>query len=224
MLGIGLFLILVNGVVFFDIDIRPKAWLYYLDMRYWSGYVSIALWIAAIWLIAELTDLVENYRSFVRVSMLICTVLAIVYALLGTFNTTREEYSLLFNCAAVIAVFCAIRSLFLFYEYRYGEEESIDLEEAQWFWGVSGLLLSCLIVLGAMCLVPVKTSVRIGADNFVTESLFLAYYNGLQNLIRTGQGSFMLQVFGVLIFMITITFIYVAGRWMLIFLSRMREN
>jgi hypothetical protein len=224
LLGIGLFLILVNIVVFLGIDIRPRAWLCYLDMRYWSGYISIALWIAAIWLVVELTDLVENYQSFARVSLVICTMLAIVYALYGAFNITRAEYSFWFNCAIVVAVCCAVRSLFLLYEYQYEGEESIDLEEAQWFWGLSGLFLSCLAVLGAMCVIPVKTSVRIGADQFVTESLFLACYNGLRDLIRSGQGSFMLLIFGVLVLMISVAFIYVASMWMLVVLSKMREN
>jgi len=222
LLGVGAFLILCNFAVFVGIDTRPNAWLCYLDMRYWSGYVSIALWIAAIWVASESTDIVEDYLPLIRISMVICILLVMIFALRSFFHVTHEEYSLWFDAVIVIAVCCAVRSVWLLYDYRYEGEASIDVEEAQWFWGWSGCLLIGLLILGVMHLIPVQTNVRIGADSFVTESLFLACYNGLLNLIRTGHGSFAIQAFGLLVFVASIAFVYVAGKWMLIFLSRIR--
>jgi hypothetical protein len=64
LLGTGLFFLLINIAVFWGIDTRPNAWLFYLDMRYWHASVSIAVWVAALWIVLESTGILEDYFQF----------------------------------------------------------------------------------------------------------------------------------------------------------------
>jgi len=222
LLGIGIFLILINAVAFFAIDIRPSAWLFYLDMRFWPIHVSIFLWATAIWLVAESTESVEEYLPIIRVSMVICILLVVVFWL-QTVRPSSQGHLLWFHLIAVAAVFCAVRSLLLLYDYRYGEE-SINMEEAQWFWGLSGFLFVVLIIIGLMCIIHIKVPAHPGMDSFGSDSisLFASCRNGLQTLIRSGSGSLAIRTFGFLIFATSIAFIYVVSKWALIFLLKMR--
>ena len=223
LLGAGLFFILCNVVVFFGLDTRPNAWLCYLDMHYWSGYLSIALWITAVWLVAESTDIVEDYLPLIRVSMVICILLVLFFALRNFLNVTYEDHSLWLDAVIVVAVCCAVRSAWLLYDYRYGEE-SIDLEEAQWFWGLSGFPLVGLAVFGILSIITVTVPIHAGIDSFVTISLFSHCQQGLRDLMRDGYGPMPIQALGFLIVTASIAFVYVAGKWAFILASRMRED
>ena len=225
LLGAGLILILWNIAVFLGIDTRPNDLLYYLNMRYWSIYFSIALWTAVIWLILEMTESVEDYLPFIRVSMAICIVLTVCFALrsyLGTVYPTLKDSPLWFDIVIGIAVCCIVRSAFLLYIYRYDGSDAIDLEEAQWFWGMSGFIFTGMIIFVIMYMIPVKMPVHAAVDNISVEPLLMSCYHGLQNLIQTGQGSLVLRLFALSTFIVSIAFVFVAGKWMLIFLSRMR--
>jgi len=139
LLGIGLVLILINVAVFLGIDTRPNAWLCYLDMRYWSGYFSVALWVIALWFILESTDSAEGYLPAVRVAAVVGILLTLVFMVQSFFAITSSGgYTLWSNVVTIVATFCIVRSLFLLYNYRYGDEESINMEEAQWFWDCRG--------------------------------------------------------------------------------------
>jgi len=141
-LGAGLFLLLVGTLVTLFLDTTPNTWLFYLDIRYWSVYTSAFLWVATIWVIAESTDLAEDYLPPIRVVAAIGLLLVIIFALRSSFGNTSPTsvWSLLWSNFLIVAVVCcAIRSLFLLYNYWYEGKESIDFEEAQWFWGWSGL-------------------------------------------------------------------------------------
>jgi len=225
LLGGGLFFLLFNVVVFLGVDFRPSTWLYSFDMRYWSVYFSLLLWIAALWLISESTDIVEDYLPLIRISMTIGILIVLVFAIRSAFATASlepKEYSIWFNVSVVIVVCCVVRSLFLLYDYHYEGGENIDMEEATWFWGLSGFLFALLFVLGFMYLIPVKTQLYAGMDASVTESLFTNCFRGLQEMLRTGNGTFAIQIFGVFILVVSVAFVYVAGQWALIFLSKMR--
>ena len=227
LLGGGLFLLLCNVVAIFGIDIRPNAWLYYLDMRYWSVYFSLFLWVTAVWLASKLTDIAGNHLPLVRLFVITGMLLVIFFALrdaFGVVGSTTQDHPFGVDAAIIVVSFCVVRSLFLFYSYRSEGSEAIDLEETQWFWGLSGFLFTGLVSLGIMSIVPVKKQVHTGMDSFVTESLLKSCSSGLQALVQSGTGSLSLRIFGLLIFIAAIAFIYVAGKWALIFLHKIREE
>ena len=224
LLGVGLLLVLINVAVSYGMDTRINAWLCYLDARYWSGYFSVALWLAAIWLASESTEFVEDYLPVIRIILTVCALLVVIFTLQNVFNTTRAENAIWFNAILMIAACCIVRSLFLFYDYRYEGGESIDMEETQWFWGMSGFMFAVLIIFGIMHMIPVTTRPFEGADFVVSESLLSSCWNGLRESLQNGNGSFASNIFGIFLFMSSITFIYVAGKWMLIFVSKMRGN
>jgi len=225
LLGGGLFLILINVMVFSGVNTSPKAWLFYLDIRYWSisPPLSVVLWTMVLWLASEATDFVEDYRPTIRMIAAISVLLAIVFALhnsLSAPNSTKS--SLWLGAVLIIAVCCAVRSLFLFYDYRYEGGESIDLEETQWFWGLSGFLLGGLIILGLMRIIHIKEPTLPGMDEAASISLFQSFRDGLPALIQHGQGSFLLILSCLIVFIVSAAFVYVAGKWLLIFLSNIR--
>ena len=227
LLGGGLFLILCNIIVFFGIDTRPNAWLFHVDMRYWSVYFSLFLWITALWLASESTDLVEDFLPFIRISAATCGLLVIIFALRSAFSIAGSDahgHPFWLDVSIIVATLCVVRSLFLFYDYQYEGGESIDMEETQWFWGMSGFLFIGLLTLGIMYIIPVKSEIYAGMEGFVTESLLTSCLTGLQEMIQSGTGSMALRTFGLLIFVATIAFVYVAGKWALIFLSKIKER
>ena len=227
MLGIGLFFVFCNVVIFAGIDIRPSAWLYLLDIRYWSIYFAMLLWIAVIWVAAESTDIVEDYLPSIRIAMVICSVLIIIFAVRSFFSTPSTgtaNYSILLNFAIIISIACIVRSLFLLYDYRSNGDKYIDMEEATWFWGMSAFFIIGSLICAIMSVIPVTTQLHSGMDAFVTESLLMSCIIGLQEVIRSGQGSFALKMFGLLMFIVSIAFVYVVGKWALIFLSKIRPE
>ena len=224
LLGVGLFLVLYNVMVFFGMDSQPRVWLFYLNMRFWSIHAAIILWVTAMWSIAESTEnIMEDYLPFIRLSAFISVLLVAILALWNFFSaiSSGAHEHLILGGIIAIAACCAVRSLLLFYNYRYSGEEFIDMEEAKWFWGVSSFLFVGLITLGIMYMIPIKTQVHALSDAYITESLFKSCYNGIQDLTRTGRGSFTLRIFGLLIFVAAISFVCVVGRWTLIFLSKL---
>ena len=226
LLGIGGFFLLFNAVMFSGVDVRPSAWLFYLDIRYWSVHFALFLWIAAIWAILESTDLAEDYILFVRKTTVACVLLVIISALWSFFEnaTPTGEYSVWFVIAIVVAVCCVVRSLFLLYDYRQSGKEFIGMEEAKWFWGLSAFLCAGLLTIGIMYIIPVRTEIHVGMDGFVTDSFLMSCIRGLQELFRTGQGSFALTALGLLAFLASIAFIYVAGKWGLLFWQNVKRR
>ena len=225
LLIIGLLFILYNIVIIFGVNTRPNTWLFYLDMRYWSVSTAIILWIVTIWVASESTDITENYLPFIRSAVLIYITFAIIFALLSYFDTT--SYFIGFVIAAII-VACAVRSLSLLYIYRYGKDESIDLEEAKWFWGLSGLIFATLVMFGVMSIIPVKIQIHASSSEYGSMSLFTYCSEGLIDLIWKGQGPLGLRIFGIILVTAVIAFVYVAGKWMSIILlkifSKIKEN
>ena len=221
LLGIGLLLLLVNVVAFIGID--TKTLLFYLNMRFWSVYVSIALWTIVIWLMAESTESLEDYLPFVRIAAGGCVLLVIILALRSSVSAASGT-SLWFPAVVVITVCCAIRSLLMLQNYWFEGGDAIDMEEAQWFWGMSGFLATTLIIIGMMSIIHLKEPIQPGADVFLSESLYTSCKNALDVLIRQGYGSAAIRLLGFLIFVASATFAYVAGKWMLIFWYKMRGN
>ena len=222
----GLFFLLCNFAVFFGVDTRPNAWLCYLNISYWtvSVPVSILLWTITIWIILELTDIVENFLRFFRMSMVIGILLTLVFLLQSYITPSTMGYPWWSNVLIVATVWSAVRSLFLLYDYRYEGDGAIDMEEAQWFWGTSGLLFAVLIIFGVMSIIPVSVQLYAGEERLGSASLFQFCWHGLQDVLRTGKGTLGIKLFGILLFTITIALLYVAGQWALIFLSRLREK
>jgi len=216
-----LFLLLINIMVLFGMDTRPNVWLFPFNMSYWSGYFSVILWITAIWVISESIVVTENYRPLIRILAATSALLVMVFVLQYSFNTATPSTGgqmFWFNVVAIAAACCLVRSLFLLYEYRYGEDE-IDLEEAQWFWGISGFIFVGIVVLGLLYIIPVTVQVR---DNFHTVSLLKVCGEGLQELIRRGTGTLVLRGFAFLLLVSSIAFAYVIGRWLLIIYLKIR--
>lgn len=224
LLGIGACLVLLNVVVFLGVDTRPSNWLFYLNVRFWSFHVAVILWATAIWLVTELTDILEYYLPAIRMVTVICILFAIIFGLQSSFGTEGAGNSLWFYTVVVVAFFCALRSLFLLYQHRYGEDNSFDLEEAQWFWGMSGFLFVVLIIIGLMCIIQVKIRTALGIDAGQSISLISSCRNDLQTLIESGSGSFAIRALGLLIIAGSIAFVYVTGKWALIFLTRIKEG
>jgi len=218
---------LINVVVFLGVDTRPSTWLFNLNMRYWSIHAAIILWVTAIWLTAELTDSAEDYLPLIRILAVICILPTVVFGLHSFFSATTpgtRGYSIWWWAVAVATICCAVRSLWLLYVYRYEGEESIDMEEAQWFWGMSGFLFAVLIILGLMHIIYVKTPSYPGMDTVGYTSLFISFRDSLNLLIRNGAGSMAVRALGFLIFTGSVAFIYVAGKWALIYLSRIKAS
>jgi hypothetical protein len=221
--GSGLFILLMNLVVLLGINAKPNAWLFHLNMNYWSVYTSVILWTIALGIISESTEIMEKYRAFIRMLAIISILLVIIFAWRNSLlaSPAASEQPLLFNIVAIVVISCTVRSLFLFYDLRYGEDE-IDMEEAQWFWGMSGFIYAILAVFGLMCMFHVKVQIHAGSDNFATASLFQICCDGLETLIQNGNGSFVLRIFALLLLTSSIAFIYVIGRWLLALYLKIR--
>jgi len=219
--GAGLFFLLINIAVFWGIDTRPNAWLFYLDLRYWSVSFSVAVWITVIWLASEWTDIMEDYLPVIRMVMVICILLAIIFAMQSVFTNINPKPTFLSNVFIIVTTCCTVRSLFLLQAYLYDGAESILWEEAQWFWGMSGFLATGLLILGVMYMTPIKTEIYHGMDGF-TLSLLSTFYQRYEALIQNGEGSFALKMFLFLLVPAAVAFVYVAGKWLLIFQLRMR--
>jgi hypothetical protein len=225
LLGLGLLLILINIVAFFGINISPNTLLFYFNMRYWSVYTSVIIWLTVIWLASESTDFMEDYLSFVRVSTAIGTLLILFFMAQDSFKVvgaSPSEYRLLTNIVIVLSICLIVRSLFLFYDYRYNGEASIDTEEAKWFWGLSCFFLATVIIIGIMSIIPVSVPMHKGVGESTTVPLLTSCQHGLRELIRGGEGSMALRVFGCLVIAALVAFAYVLGKWLFVFLARMK--
>jgi len=221
LLGAGLFFLLINVAVFVGIDIRPNAWLFYLDMRYWHASVSIAVWVAALWIVLESTGILEYYLPFFRMLTATCILFAIIMAVqssLMVVSPALREQPLWLGGIVLFVAYCITRSLFLLYDYRYGEDD-MDLEEAQWFWGMSGIVFAVFVILGLMYIVPAKAQY---VTMEKTVSLFENYSDGFKELLRSGESSFVLRMFILPIIGTALAFVYVAGRWLLIIYLKIR--
>jgi len=172
LLGIGLFLLLVNVVAFVGIDV--KTLLFYLNMRFWSVYVSVALWTVVIWLVAESLEFLEDYLPFVRIAAGGCVLLVIILALRSSVGAVSGA-SLWFPAVVVITVCCAIRSLLMLYNYYYEGGDAIDMEEAQWFWGMSGFLAATLFIIGIMSIIHTTALSKNFSKLVFTRSRLLVY-------------------------------------------------
>jgi len=226
LLGVGLFLLLGNALIF-GVGIRANTWMFYLDMRYWPVYMAIPLWITAIWVASETTDFMQDYVPFVRIIMVFGILLAFVYVLLGVFGIVSAGpvgYQFLSFIVVIVTICCIVRSLLLFYDYRFNGEEYIDMEEATWFWKMSGFFFAGLIIFGIMALIPVKVPMHGGIGDFTTASLLASCQHGLHELVRTGKGSLALKMFAISVLMAIAAFVYVAGKWALIVLSKLHEE
>ena len=221
LLGAGLLPLLFGVLAPLFVDAKPSAWLFYLNMRYWSVYPAIALWIVFLWVISETTDIIEEFLPLIRIFTIVTVPLVIFFSVWnssGRVNLNPHGHPLWAYLVLAVAICCLIRSLFLLYHYWYEGEESIDFEEAQWFWGWSVFFLVIVSILEVMHFIPDKEAALAGLSSI---SLLTSYYDGLQGLIRHGQGAWYLQVLALLVFIVAIAFLYVVGKWMLIFTSRM---
>ena len=224
LLGAGAFFLLINIVVFLGIDTKPNAWLYYLDIRHWgiSIPLSATLWAIVLWLAAESTDTFEDYLPTIRMFTAIGVMLAIAFILQNSFSTqSSSKNAFWYSLFIIAAICCAVRSLFLLYNYWYEGGENIDMEEAQWFWGLSGFLFGTLLIIGLASIIYIKIPIG-GAGDFRYMPLLTHCRNALEILLRNGSGSFAIRTLGFLIFTLSIAFIYVAGKWALIFVARIR--
>jgi len=219
----GAFFLLVNVIVFFGIDTRPNAWLFYLNMRYWSVSFCVILWIIALWLVSESLDIAEDYLPQIRMLAGSGILLIIVFELLrsiGGTSSSSATHSLWLDAVLFVALCNVFRSLFLLYDYFYGENDRI-WEEAPWCWGVSGFIFVGLAVWGLMHVIPVQVQIQPGGTVF-TESLLVAFQNGVKDLIQTGSGSLGLRMLVLLLFVSAIAFVYVTGRWLLMVYLKLR--
>ena|GEM_PF-1720415 len=222
LLAIGLVFVLFNIVAALSTAFKPNALLFYFNMCYWPFYPAIFLWIAAIWIALEFANLAENYLKSVRISAAMCILfLIVVYALMNYFN--MASFAFWFNTILImIAIGFVARSFFLLYNYRYAGKESIDVEEATWFWSLSGIFCSFLFILGMMFIIPVRVQYHASVDIAHTMSLYRVCYVGLQDLIKQGYGPAWTYLLAFLIFVFTLVFFYIAGKWLLIVLSKIR--
>ena len=222
LLGVGVFVLIINVLAFFLTDFRLSALLFHFDMRYWSITFSIFLWIAAIWVVLESTESLEDYLTYIRTAGIVAVTGGCAFVLYSYFGVELviTWYSLWFSVIAIIVLCCVIRSAYLLYVYWHEGTEYVDMEEAQWFWGVSGFLITALGIVGISHVIPVH--VQCFNDPNATEMLFVSCYNGLHNLIRQGQGTLGIRMIGFLIFVASVAFAYAVGKWALVFVSRFR--
>ena len=225
LLGVGLLLLLWNVLTVLGLDTRPNAWLFPLNMSYWSDYFSAFLWMTALWTLSESLDITENYRPWIRGLAVIGALIVMFFVLRDSFsfmaNPIFGGHSFWSNAIAIVVICCTTRSLLLLYQYRYGEDE-INLEEAKWFWGASAFILAGLAVMGLMSIIPVKIQIHAGSDDFAVSTLLKVYSDGLQELIWQGTGSFVLRVFAFLLLVSSVAFVYLIGKWLLAVYLRIR--
>ena len=222
LLGIGLVLVICNIVVFTS-NTRINAWMFNLNMYYWSIYMAILLWTTAIWSFLESTEIYEDHLPKIRVIASISLMIAVVFAWQGSSGTTSTSsiwYSLWSGIVTAATVCCAVRSLFLLYNYWNEDLDVADLEEAQWFWCVSGFLAAIVFLVGISHIVPVK--VQHPDETLMTITLYQSCSDGIRDFIRNGQGSTGIRMLVVLLIATSIAFVYVAGKWALMFALKIR--
>jgi hypothetical protein len=219
LLLIGLILLLVNVVVPLLINIRTSTILFAFNMQYWSIHFGLFLWIVAIWVISESLEAVEDYLHYIRMATVIGVMLIIAFAIQGFIISANpySEHSIWFSILTAITACCVARSLFLICEYWFEGKERIDLEEATYFWVLSGFFLAIFIVIGLAHIIPVSVRLRPDAWHFATTTLYQHYYTGLQEMIRSGQWSFGMVVLGFLVVTIPLACLCIAIKWVLVF-------
>jgi len=223
LLGGGLFFLLVNVIVIFGVDTRPNAWLFYLNMRYWSVSFCVILWITALWLLSETMSITEDYLPQIRIFAGSGILFVIVFALLrslGGVSSPSATHSPWLDIVLLFALCNVFRSLILLYDYFYGKNDRV-WEEALWCWGVSGFIFVGLAIWGLMHVISVKVQVQTGTT-IIAETLLTAFQSGLKDLMQTGGGSLGLRMFVLLLFVSAIAFVYVIGRWLLIVYLKLR--
>jgi hypothetical protein len=172
---------------------------------------------------SRLAEIAASCLPYIRVPAVICVLLVIVFALRNFFSIASpipKVYLLWLDILIAIAICCTVRSFFLFYDYQHGGD--VDLDEATWFWGVSGFLLAGATVFGIMDTILVKTPVYEGMADVISESLLMSCYHGLRDLIGSWQGSLALRAFWLTVILATVAFVYTVGKWILVFLPRFR--
>ena len=224
LLGIGLLLVLCNIAIAFGLGATPNAWLFHINMHYWSVYTSVVLWAIAIWVITASIESLEDYMPTISIFVVACILLAVIFALRSSAHTDFTWYTLFFNLFIVATVCCVVRSLFLFYDYWYNDGTSIDTEETQWFLGMSGILVAVFSIVGMMSIIVLQVPTYEGSGSFASMSLYHIYRDGMFVFLRTGQGPTGIQVVAFLMFVVSIAFVYVAGMWTLVMLHKFREG
>jgi hypothetical protein len=167
----------------------------------------------------------EDYLSYIRMFAAAGFMLLLIFGLRDLFNAQgldprSQGLSTWYSIATVITVFCAVRSLYLLYVYKHKGAETIDMEEATWFWGVSGFLFTVLLLIGLASIIPLRWQSEYGT--LVSTSLYRHCYSELQILLRNGAGTIWIRILAFLILTSSVAFVYVAGKWALIFVSRIR--
>jgi len=216
MLVAGALLLLLNVIFFIGIDLRPSAWLFCLDIRYWSIYFAAFLWVAAMWLISESIESLEDYLPTIRMIAVIAVLVTIILA-----GITATADSLWLSVSIIVVVSCIVRSLYLFRSYWRDGADFIDMEEAKWFWILSSFIF---VTVGSIWLSLLISVNVLPDDPTETETLFVSCRNGLQILIQQGHGTTGIRVLGFSILAASATFVYVAGKWGLAVLSSFRGN
>jgi len=225
LLGAGLFLLLINVVVIFCLDTNLDTLLFYLNMRYWSVYISIVLWMLTLWIAAESTDITEDYIPFIRITIIPSILLVIFFAMLNSTNAVRPGgYSFWFYVVSAVIVCCAVRSSYILYNYQHGEGNFVDLdEEVKWFLGLSGFIFAILFLVGVLYVIPVRIP-RGETGDFFSIPLLTILRRNLEVLIRNGAGSFGLRILGFLIVTTAIAFVYTIGKWIHMLWIKWREE
>jgi len=164
-----------------------------------------------------LTSCLPYTKVFVA-SFVLLVIIILLWSFFGPKNFSLPHHPLWAYVIFTIAIFCVIRSLWLLYNHWYERDESLDIEEAQWFWGWSSILIVVVSIMEIMYIIPARVLTPEGVVS--SESLLISCYYALQDLIRSGQGSGGLRALALLIFIVPLAFAYVAGKWLLIFVSR----
>ena len=127
-----------------------------------------------------------------------------------------------FNAVTVMAICGAVRSLFLLYYWFWDEEESVDVEEAKWFWVGTGILVAVLGIMGIAYFIPVN--VDAGGGIVLSTSLFARCDLELRDFIQNGSGSMALRTLAFSMMTVFVVFAYVAGKWALLFGARILQK
>ena len=204
LLCIGLVLLLVNAVAVPLTNAKLSTVLFYLDIRYWSVYLSVALWIMAMWVVFESLEVIGHHISLIRTGAIIGVLVVMIVA--------NPLIAL-----AVVTICCVARSFFLLHDYWYKEGKRINMEEAKWFWVMSIFLFTVSVFIGLAHVIPVRTQLHPETSTYMSVTLYQACYTGIQDMIRFGDATLWMRTLALLIVITPIAFVCLAIKWILVF-------
>jgi hypothetical protein len=209
--------ILINVWVLFA-TIRLATFLFYLNPRYWSVSTFVILWLIAIWLISEVLDLADNYHQIFRYVIGIACLFTVSTFFVSPNSSLTQVYAFSISAVAI----AVIRSIALFYDYRHGQIEGTGLEEAKWFWSMTGFMAAACVIAGLMQVFTIR--IEISPQRAVYMSLWTYFRDELQQTFKSGDGAIVVRLCCFMAFLGFLAFLFTIYKWVVSFTAKIREG